>query len=279
MKVGYIYVRNNESWDLYNAVKLGKTLNILDREQTYMTCEIKKGFYMMVIALDSIILDNVEKQLQEYLNNLNLNIKSNAGINFYKKEIINFVVIYLHKNNINYKYLSESEIKSLLIPTSMNDKVIKNNIEINNFDENDKKLIVKKTKRRNYPISYEEAKQIILSNNIKNKYKYFELCEKDNRLSNEPELTYRGLFCNWIEYLSIERIYYDLKTCIIKVNELLKIHSELKKHFLELSFVCEKLCELDNNFPPNGLWVEYYNLKCLSDIIVINIYKKKSIII
>jgi hypothetical protein len=230
---------------------------------------------MMVIALDSIILDNVEKQLQEYLNNLNLNIKSNAGINFYKKEIINFVVIYLHKNNINYKYLSESEIKSLLIPTSMNDKVIKNNIEINNFDENDKKLIVKKTKRRNYPISYEEAKQIILSNNIKNKYKYFELCEKDNRLSNEPELTYRGLFCNWIEYLSIERIYYDLKTCIIKVNELLKIHSELKKHFLELSFVCEKLCELDNNFPPNGLWVEYYNLNCLSDIIKI-VNKKKN---
>jgi len=101
------------------------------------------------------------------------------------------------------------------------------------------------------------------------------LCEKDNRLSVEPELTYNGQFTNWIEYLSIKRIYYDLETCIEKVNELLTLHNEIKNHYLDLSIVCKKLCELDNNFPPNGLWVEYYNVKDLRNIIIIIVNKKK----
>jgi hypothetical protein len=42
-----------------------------------------------------------------------------------------------------------------------------------------------------------------------------------------------------------------------------------------LSIVCKELCKLDNNFPPNGLWVEYYNIKDLRDIIIIVNKKKK----
>ena len=72
MNIGYIYIRSNEYWDLYDACKLGKTLSIPDREQTYITSEIKRGDYMMIIEIDSIILDNVEKQLQIHLNKLNL---------------------------------------------------------------------------------------------------------------------------------------------------------------------------------------------------------------
>ena len=101
------------------------------------------------------------------------------------------------------------------------------------------------------------------------------MCERDNRLSIEPEVTYNGQFTNWFEYLSIKGIYYDLETCIEKVNELLILNNEIKKHYLDLSIVCKKLCELDNNFPPNGLWVEYYNVKDLRDIITITNKKKK----
>ena len=114
MDFGYIYIRTNEYWDLYDAFKLGKTSNIPDREQTYITGEIKRGSYVIIIEIDLNILDNVEKQLQIYFNELNLYIKFNAGTEFYKKEIINFIIPYFDTNNIEYKILSQNEIDNLI---------------------------------------------------------------------------------------------------------------------------------------------------------------------
>jgi len=148
--------------------------------------------------------------------------------------------------------------------------------EFGEYDEElTTKLRLKTIKRIALSTTYEKARKIIVSKNIKNKEEYFELCERDNRLSEEPEIAFKGQFTNWIEYLSIERIYYDLETCIEKVNELLILHNEIKNHNLDLSIVCKELCELDNNFPPNGLWVEYYNVKDLRDLITITNKKKK----
>lgn len=48
---GYIYVRTNEYWDLYDVYKLGKSSNILDRETNYITSEINRGTYIMIIEL------------------------------------------------------------------------------------------------------------------------------------------------------------------------------------------------------------------------------------
>jgi hypothetical protein len=45
---------------------------------------------------------------------------------------------------------------------------------------------------------------------------------------------------------------------------------------LDLSIVSNELCKIDALFPPNGLWVEYYNAKDLRDIITITNNKKKS---
>ena len=150
---------------------------------------------------------------------------------------------------------------------------------IDEFGEYDEelttKLRLKTIKRTTLGTTYEKARKIIADKNIKSKEKYYELCERDNRLSKEPEIVFKCQFTGWIEYLSIERIYYDLETCIEKVNELLILHSEIKKHYLDLSIVCKELCELDNNFPPNGLWVEYYSVKDLRDIIIIVNKKKK----
>ena len=136
-------------------------------------------------------------------------------------------------------------------------------------------LLELENKRTALATTYEKARKIIADKNIKSKESYYELREKDNRLPKEPELTYNGQFTNWIDYLGVKRIYYDLENCIEKVNELLILHNEIKKHYLDLSIVCKELCELDNNFPPNGLWVEYYNVKDLRDIITITNKKKK----
>tara|TARA_Y100000389_G_scaffold66448_1_gene62544 strand:- start:1072 stop:1287 length:216 start_codon:yes stop_codon:yes gene_type:complete len=60
-----------------------------------------------------------------------------------------------------------------------------------------------------------------------------------------------------------------------KVGEYLLLYPELKKHYLDLSVVSNELVKMDILFPPNGLWVEYYNVKDLRDIITIAIKKKK----
>lgn len=137
-------------------------------------------------------------------------------------------------------------------------------------DELTQQLRLKTVKRTQLTTTYEKARKIIAEKNIKSKECYIELCDRDNRLSKEPEIIYEGRFTNWIEYLSIERIYYDIETCKIKINEYISHNIELKENILDLSILNTKLCKLDLLFPPNGLWVEYYNIKDLTEIININ---------
>jgi hypothetical protein len=139
-------------------------------------------------------------------------------------------------------------------------------------------LLLKTVKRSSLGTSYEKAKKIIVEKNIKTKEDYLLLTESDNRLTQDPEDTYRGKFTNWIDYLSIERVYYDLESCKSKVNEYLGLYPEIKTHYfknLDLAIVCSELCTKDPLFPPYGLWVDYYNLRDLRELIEIK-YKKKS---
>ena len=50
---GYIYVRTHEAYDIndYDACKLGKTDNILNRESCYITGEIKRGEFSHVFEV------------------------------------------------------------------------------------------------------------------------------------------------------------------------------------------------------------------------------------
>lgn len=153
------------------------------------------------------------------------------------------------------------------------------NTAIESFGEFDndftQKLRLKTVKRMALSMTYEKARKIIASKNIRNKEEYYKLCEIDSRLSPEPEIDFKGTFTNWINYLSIDRIYYDLETCKNKVGEYLSLSPKIKKNYLDLSIVCTGLCKIDSQFPPNGLWVEYYNVKDLRDIIELSNKKKK----
>ena len=142
-------------------------------------------------------------------------------------------------------------------------------------DELTQKLRLKTIKRTLLATTYEKARKIIADKNIKSKESYYELCERDNRLTKEPEIVFNGHFTNWIEYLSIERVYYDLETCKSKVLEYFSTHPEIKRHHLDLSCISNKLSKLDSLFPPCDLWVEYYNVNDLRDIITITNQKKK----
>ena len=66
-----------------------------------------------------------------------------------------------------------------------------------------------------------------------------------------------------------------MEICKNKVIEYLLLYPEIKKHYLDLSVVSNELIRIDKLFPPNGLWVEYYNVKDLRDIITITNKKKR----
>ena len=156
---------------------------------------------------------------------------------------------------------------------------------IDKFDYYDEELTqslrLKTIPRHALDITYEKARKIIQEKNIKeiNKEVYYELCNMDIRLPINPEEIFRGKF-DWIDYLNISRIYYDLDKCIEMIKFYLLENSDIKKYYLDLAIINEKLCKLDCNFPPYGVWVEYYKVKELSDIIKIsNIQRKPELII
>jgi superfamily II DNA or RNA helicase len=138
------------------------------------------------------------------------------------------------------------------------------------------KLRLKTISRSSLGITYEKARKIISEKSVSSKRDYYDLCDRDIRLPKEPENHFKGKFTNWIEYLSIPRIYYDLETCKKKATEHLLKNPELKKNYMNLSVACSELCKIDRMFPPCDLWVEYYNMKELSNIIIITNKKKSS---
>jgi predicted helicase len=133
-------------------------------------------------------------------------------------------------------------------------------------DELTQQLRLKTIKRTALATTYEKARKIVADKKIRSKDSYYELCERDNRLTKEPDVVFKGQFTNWIDYLSIERVYYDLETCKNKVDEYLLKYPEIKKH-LDLSSVSNELCKIDPLFPPDGLWTEYYSINDLRDIV------------
>jgi len=131
-------------------------------------------------------------------------------------------------------------------------------------DELTQKLRLNTIKRTALATTYEKARKIIAEKNIKSKEGYYEQCERDNRLSKEPEIVFKGQFTTWIEYLSIPRIYYDLETCKNRVGEYL---SSEKEFDFEFTNIIKSLKLLDDMFPPHDLWEEYYDINDLTEII------------
>jgi superfamily II DNA or RNA helicase len=144
-------------------------------------------------------------------------------------------------------------------------------------DELTQKLRLKTTIRTALGTTYEKTRKILVEKNIKSKEAYMDLCERDNRLTTEPEIVFKSQFTSWIEFLSIQRVYYELDTCKSKVVDYLTHHPAISNSYLDLAVVCSELCKLDPQFPPNGLWVDYYKIKDLRDIITIGPKKKKII--
>ena len=164
-------------------------------------------------------------------------------------------------------------------------KKFSKNIINNNISETidvNKDLIEKITlqiiNRTQIGLTYNKAKNII-SPNVKSKKDYYNLCKIDIRLPIDPESFFNDNFVSWIDYLNIAPCkgmkYYTFDECKHKVNSYLKIYPNLKNNILDLDFVCDELCNIDSKFPPNDLWLDYYNIDDLKSIISIKIIKTR----
>ena len=94
-----IYIREHESYDLYNGCKLGIATNLYNRDKVYATGEIKRGKFIYCINILNKENFTVEKRLQNYFKSLGLHIKYNSGNEFFKKNIIQTVNITCIKVN------------------------------------------------------------------------------------------------------------------------------------------------------------------------------------
>jgi superfamily II DNA or RNA helicase len=132
---GFIYIRCHQSYDLYNACKLGITTNIPERDSHYATGEVKRGYFISVYKIKNIRM--IERLLQYEF--IKYNIKYDAGIEFYNKKIIDLIEPYLNKLNLEYIKLSIDEINNLTRCNRIKDIIKKINI----------KLLIKKLKEYN----------------------------------------------------------------------------------------------------------------------------------
>jgi superfamily II DNA or RNA helicase len=113
--------------------------------------------------------------------------------------------------------------------------------------------------RTSLDTTYDKAKQIIEEKHIDSKEKYYELCEKDNRIPNDPETFYKHKFISWIDYLTIDKSkYYNLEECRTKIKEYMTL--SMRQYQLQLDIICKQLCKKDSLFPPCDLWEEFYSI-------------------
>ena len=134
MNKGYIYIRIHTSYDKYNVCKLGKTINLIERNSTYKTGEVESGYFELAIELDIKKLDIIEKLLQNHFKLLGYYYYLDGGIEFFTKDIIQLIIPYLKTLNLQFIVLSKEQIKLIIRKNNINK--IFSKINIKNFKNN-----------------------------------------------------------------------------------------------------------------------------------------------
>jgi superfamily II DNA or RNA helicase len=166
-------------------------------------------------------------------------------------------------------------------------------------DQLSEQLRLKTINRIALMTTYTVAKKIIANKNICSKEEYYSLCDNDYRLDKDPETLYGGTFNNWIDYLSIGEIYYNIDMCKIKITEFYTANGantangtntangantqlqKCKKND-DLEKIIIQLKQWDCNFPSVDLFVDYYqhyyNINNLYEVILSLRIKKTKVI-
>ena len=110
---GYIYIRDNEWYKEDNIYKVGITTSIKDRNNTYITGELYRGFYVKIYEFNINqqklnIIDRLLKREFKYLN-----IYFDGGTEFYDRCIINLIEEFFIKYKFDFISKTEDDLKRL----------------------------------------------------------------------------------------------------------------------------------------------------------------------
>ena len=108
---GSIYLRDNDWYKMDNVIKMGMAKCVKDRNNTYVTGELRRGEYICVIEIPLDMMKIIEKCLKNYFKEYNIYI--DGGTEFYKRCIIDLIEPYFKNINIDYKILTKEEINSM----------------------------------------------------------------------------------------------------------------------------------------------------------------------
>ena len=121
----YIYIRDNEWFKQSNVYKVGITISIKDRANTYITGELYRGVYVKIYELNinKHQLHLIDKLLKDEFKHYN--IYYDGGLEFYNRIIINEIEPFFIENNI--KFISKNEDELSRINRENNEFIIINN--------------------------------------------------------------------------------------------------------------------------------------------------------
>ena len=137
LNIGYIYIRDNYWYKYSEVYKVGITTSIKDRNNTYITGELYRGFYCKIYELNynNDELRNIDNELKIHFKYLN--IYFGGGTEFYNRTIINYIEDFLIQKKIDFIITTEDEL----------DRINRDN-DNNNDNDND----YKKEELRDYQI-------------------------------------------------------------------------------------------------------------------------------
>jgi superfamily II DNA or RNA helicase len=150
-KYGFVYIRNHYSYDDFKLNKIGITTNLINRNYTYITGEVKRGNYICIYEIPNDILNKIDVHIKYYFSEYR--IKYCGGIEFFTNEIINKLEEFFIKFNYQYRKFQYDEIENIEKNT---DKLLKkkytkycNEIKKYNFIEK-YNFIINKTIKPHY---------------------------------------------------------------------------------------------------------------------------------
>lgn len=165
MAYSYIYLRDNEWFQMKSLIKLGVTSYLINRESGYKTSEPVLGEYIQVYQIPKTLEKWVDKKLKQYFKpqNIILYNRHNApgGSEYYTRDIIDTLNTALRSLNVKYKRLTFDEIVNQERKEYFKEKVDKN-LHFQHFVKNPMGFIKKLRQRRRKRFSPRPHQQSVL---------------------------------------------------------------------------------------------------------------------
>ena len=224
---GTIYLRDNAWYKMENVIKMGISSTVKNRNNTYITGEIERGEYILIVEIPLEKMKILDKCLKTYFKSYH--VYKGGGTEFYNRCIIDLIEPYLQQINMEYKILTKEEInitnrgeRVSNIPNINKVKQIFNQLNVQNVIQ---KYKTKKTSS-NPPFYCKDCycgfKQLHHYNShlASNKHK--------NRVSKQNKPSFLCSFCckSFSHCSSLSRHKTNCEGNQIKEKEILKINLE-----------------------------------------------------